>query len=795
MRRIACVLVLLAAGAVAPAGCSCNSTASGASDANGTGDGGVCDPACSGDLVCRYMTCVPPPAPCTTNTDCTGDDHCDVPTSECLPWGVGDGTPSSDPTCKRTPVPGVFFPNAQCEWTAPPAGDPYPGHINVLATPMVATFYQSGEFSTPSIVFTSYNFTDGSAQSCEGTDPNYFGVIRIIDGRTCMQQATIAAPTVVASASVAIADLGGADGTPEIVAARTDGGLVAFTLDPTAGWTVLWQTTSTFGDLNCDWAGPSIHDLDNDGKPEIVFYGNVYDGATGATIDESLGATVDAIGTGYVPVIADVDGDGKAEMITSKALYTWDTTARKWALVNTLPGGDGHVAVADFGTYTADASADNRGALDGVPEIAVIYAGTAKVFTLGGRQVFSANLTYSDTDPMHRIGQGGPPTIADFDGDGRVEFASAGASAYQVFDPDCEGTPAAATCPSLRTDGILWVQSSQDYSSNTTGSSVFDFDGDGRAEVVYGDECFTRVYDGVTGKVVYSRYRTSCTWYENPVIADTDADFNAEIVSTSNTNCATTCPAVDPIFDGVQCLDDSDCPSTTTCGREAASDALGRCRCTQDADCGNDGFVCLDPAAGASAAGKVCRASHPADAEASGVRVLADSLDRWINTRSIWNQHAYSVTNIGDDGKVPKTSAWLANWKQPGLNNYRQNSPGTGETAGAIADLTVKQAKVSCDASGPTIVADVCNRGTEPVAQGLPVAVYGSGTGGARALECTTATVGRLYPGDCETVQCAWTGSERGAGSVVVDDRGNGMGIDSECREDNNTLAITVSCP
>ena len=37
---------------------------------------------------------------------------------------------------------------------------------------------------------------------------------------------------------------------------------------------------------------------------------------------------------------------------------------------------------------------------------------------------------------------------------------------------------------------------------------------------VYGDECFTRVYDGVTGKVLYSRFRTSCTWYENPVVAD-----------------------------------------------------------------------------------------------------------------------------------------------------------------------------------------------------------------------------------------------------------------------------------
>lgn len=438
-------------------------------------------------------------------------------------------------------------------------------------------------------MFTSYNFTDGGAQSCESSDPtNYYGVIRIIDGRTCAQQATIAMPTVVASASVAIADIGGIDSTPEIVAARSDGGLVAWTLKPT-GWEVLWQTASTFADNLCDWAGPSIHDLDDDGIPEILFYGNVY------------------------------DNNGNA------------------------------LDVADFGTYPAN-GVDDRSHLDGIAEIALIRAGVAHVYTINGREVFTANLQGTTA------GNGGPPTIADFDGDGRVEFASAGATAYAVFDPDCTGTPDPTTCASMTTNGVLWADVSQDLSSNVTGSSVFDFDfdGDGRAEVVYGDECFTRVYDGLTGKVVYSRYRTSCTWYENPVIADVDADFNAEIVSTSNTNCNVSCPAVDPIFDGVQCREDSDCPRTTTCGRENASDVLGRCRCTQDSDCGGDGFVCLDPIAGPSTAGKVCRASHPANAAATGVRVLADSLDRWVNTRTIWNQHAYSVTNIDESGNGPR---------------------------------------------------------------------------------------------------------------------------------------------
>ncbi|HEY4241462.1 MAG TPA: FG-GAP-like repeat-containing protein [Kofleriaceae bacterium] len=741
------------------------------------GDGSVCDPACDDGTVCRYGTCVPPPQSCTKSADCPGDTYCD-PNLECIPFGVGPGG-TTDPTCTRTPVPGVFFPGAQCEWLGPPDGDPFPAHTNVLGTPVVAEFGGGGEFPTPSIAFISYNFTDGGSQSCASSDPTDFGVIRVIDGGSCAQEATLSDVTVVASSSLAVADLDG-DGTPEIVAARSGGGLVAYSIK-NGTWGVLWQSASTFGAGLCDWAGPSIHDLDDDGVPEIIFYGDVFD-AQGNLLDGSLGDIDDDLGVGFLPVVADTDGDGIPELVTPSGLYPWDAANRRWGTPRALPGTGGLVAVADFGTFPTGGVGDDRSTLDGIAEIAVIDHGVATILSQDGRVVFQAALQGST------IGSGGPPTVADFDGDGRAEFASAGATAYSVFDPDCVGTPDPATCPSMRTDGVLWSQTSQDLSSNVTGSSVFDFDGDGRAEVVYGDECFTRVYDGVTGQVLYSRFRTSCTWFENPVIADVDGDFNAEIVSTSNTNCDVSCPDVDPIFDGVQCLDDADCPSATTCGRENAGDTLGRCRCSQDADCGGDGFVCLDPIAGPSAAGQVCRASHPADAAATGVRVLADRLDRWVNTRPIWNQHAYSVTNIDAGGHVPRTSQWLRNWTQPGLNNFRQNSPGDGETAGDIPDLTVAEVKVDC-ASGPAILANICNRGTEPVAQGVPVTIY-SGS----SIACSATTTAQLFPGGCTTVQCAWTAGN-GAGAVVVDDHGDGSGIVLECREDNNKADFTVACP
>src|SRR5690242_2276566 len=107
----------------------------------------VCNPPCEGDDVCRYDACVPPPTPCHANADCPGDQYCDVSRMECLPLGVGHGG-DSDPECKRDPVPGVFFTGAQYEWTGPAPND-FPAHVNVLATPVVATFYSKGELSTP----------------------------------------------------------------------------------------------------------------------------------------------------------------------------------------------------------------------------------------------------------------------------------------------------------------------------------------------------------------------------------------------------------------------------------------------------------------------------------------------------------------------------------------------------------------------------------------------------------------------------------------------------------------------
>jgi len=726
------------------------------------------------------MVCVPDPAPCTTTEDCNGDFYCDTSASECLPFGVGPGG-TSDDSCTRDVIPGVFFPDVQCEWLGPPAGDPYPDHTNVLGTPVVVNFRNSGdpELGRPSIVFITYNGDDGGAPACEGITAGFTAVIRVVDGRNCQQTANIDAPLAIPSSTLAVGDITG-DGIADIVAARAGGGLAAWTLNATNGFDLLWQTTSTIGAGVCNWAGPSIHNLDSDDdRPEIMLHGAVFD-ADGNELTSALGTLTLGLGTGYVPVVAHMDDDAQPELVTGTAIFGWVAASGAWQLETVLGTSDANVAVADLGTFDANAANDDRSTLDGVPEIVTVGSGVVTVYTSTGRSIFSIAVPGG--------GFGGPPTIADFDGDGRAEFATAGGTAYSVFDLDCLGTPEPMTCPSLRDDGVVWSRPSQDSSSNRTGSSVFDFEGDGIAEAVYGDECFTRVYDGSTGDVAYSRYRRSCTWYENPVIADTDSDFGAEIIITSNTNCpGITCPAVDPIFDGVRCFDQSDCPGTTSCVREMDADALGRCRCTLDADCGGDGFVCIDPIAGPSPKGKVCRAANPGVGSALGIRVVGDQLGRWVATRPVWNQHGYAVTNVNDDGTIPRADEWQRNWRGEGLNNFRQNSPGDGAGAGLMPDLTMRNPSFTCSGGSVDIIVEACNRGTEPVADGVAVNIYDGST-----LVCTTTTNSILPPGFCEEVTCTWDSPPSSATDLtaVVDNDATSKGEHVECRETNNLVTV-----
>ena len=80
--------------------------------------------------------------------------------------------------------------------------------------------------------------------------------------------------------------------------------------------------------------------------------------------------------------------------------------------------------------------------------------------------------------------------------------------------------------------------------------------------------------------------------------------------------------------------------------------------------------------------GNVCRMQHgnvtdkqTADKSFTGIRVYRDKLDRWASSRAMWNQHAYSITNVSDDGIIPPTSGTRRNWEQAGQPKQRPANP------------------------------------------------------------------------------------------------------------------------
>ncbi len=762
-------------------------------DCDQVGDSGIqCGLFCCAESeLCLSGACVRDTGDCDDDGDCQEDSYCHE--GDCIPYGTGPRG-ELNPDCTRLTIAGLFQPALQCEWTGPESGE-FPNHLQVLGTPAVADFDfdANEEMVRPSIVFNTYDALDGDS----GVMTDLDGVLRIIDGATCQTQFSLG-PYLNGCNPVAIGDLDGdPDGRPEIVAHLNTGGVIAYKYNAgNESWDVLWTGHDSSGNPvvftegATGWGGPSLVDLDDDGSPEVLSGGLVYD-ASGLLIDNGLGLSV-LFQVGF-PVAADLDNDGKVELAGGNAVWEFDPVARTWVAEWSTADGSGYTAVADFGTYTADPGQDDRTTLDGIAEVAVVAGGKVRIDTLGGRTVFGP------VDLPASSG-GGPPTIGDFDGDGRAELAAAASDSMTIFDPDCTGVPDVATCPSLQTNGILWTQPSQDHSSNITGSSLFDFEGDGQVEAVYADECFVRVYRGTDGTVLYSQWRSSCTWNENPIVADVDGDFSSELVVPSNQSCGIspqnmgstnyeTSPhgnPMDPLFVGLPCKEPADCMSLV-CDQ-------GYCRCTDDAQCPGGGFVCAAPPAGTPGAGSTCRAEWLGSI--NGVRVYRDSLDRWVGSRTIWNQHAYAITNVNEDGTIPRTSAAQLNWQVTGLNNFRQNIQGDLNPQHS-PDMTAGNGafQIRCDDDGNlTMTVRVCNRGTNPFAAGAGVGFFDGDPDQGGTLICAVATTRDLFPGDCEEIICIWPDApvDDPHDVTVVADHDSQR---SECLESNNRAVIQgVTC-
>ncbi|UJR86334.1 FG-GAP repeat domain-containing protein [Sandaracinus amylolyticus] len=691
------------------------------------------DTCCGEGEVCVEDACVTPGSTCADDYDCLDEGtYCEPTIGRCL-------ANPAPPLCEVRPDFDDVELDVEWHWQGVEVGGRR--YQNVGATPVVGDVSGDG---VPDVVVAVYGVpVEGGGDPVNGDT-----VLVAIHGGTGALLWSVGPTDGPQPHSVAaLANLDPSDDALEVVYKLRSSGLRVLDGDGTAELARI-----TTGSAASSRSGPSIADMDHDGVPEIAAGCHVMSfermgaGWTLRTRGDA-GACGEPSQSFASPAVANLDGDPELELTTGGAAYGLDGT-RLWPAAGTTPQ-HGLAAVADLD-------------VDGDPEVISIRGGaiTVRDGATGAVLVGAGGTWLAANVAIPGGGNGGAPTVADFDGDGLPEVATAGRGCYAVYDPDClpDATrpraggdctrPAddpASTCDDSPSAFLRSARVTQDVSSSVTGSSVFDFQGDGIAEVIYNDECFLHVYDGRDGRELLAtpRPNSSRTILEYPLVVDVDRDGNSEIVLPANNDQG----------DRDGCL-------------AQWVDALGV------AD-----VAALPP--------EFRNGSF-------GVFAFGDPNDRWVRTRPIWNQFAYHVTNVDDRGGIPTSED--DNWSVDGLNNYRQNVQGAGVFN--APNLTVALDAVAlCGSSSIRLSAVITNAGSRGVPAGVPVEFVETAPT-ARTIT-TSATTRPLLPGASEriTITVSDVPFDTDLAYEVRVDGATATDPVIECNEDDNASSAMDRCP
>lgn len=376
------------------------------------------------------------------------------------------------------------------------------------------------------------------------------------------------------------------------VNAKDKPGLLAFEDDGTLKWSTKVSEAVFINTSGC--LGVNLADLDGDGKVEIIAGVGVFDSKDGSLKWSNAGELASRMGAlSLATIVADLDMDGfldvvtgnygfdrdgnmmydRSDLIQPRSTSVMDFMATRANLIGVIP------LVANF---------------DDDPEPEVIISGGRGIFMLDPpdyKTKFKYNHGLASSDPS----KFGPATVADFNGDGRPQIGIGTSVGFALLNHRLEEMWVADTSiPAKNAPGILTTSQEMVDKVLLTGSTAFDFLGDGTAEAIYADRYSMLVLDGKTGDVVMGWPRMA--GQDFPVVADVDNDQSAEIVFANIV-------------------------------KETAEQPL------------------------------------------PSVVVLGDEKDRWVPTRRIWNMGSYHVTNILEDSRIPMRKP--PNWET--LNTFRTN--------------------------------------------------------------------------------------------------------------------------
>jgi hypothetical protein len=369
---------------------------------------------------------------------------------------------------------------------------------------------------------------------------------------------------------------------------------------------------------------PALGDIDGDGLPEVIA-----NDPTGHLVAyDHMGHikwTSPNVGTYFADLyqycsaiaIFDLDGDGKPEIIDGfevldnqgNHLFSYDPTMTSWA-----------------GSYycPAPTAADLDG--DGLPE--VIFGNAA--------YHHDGSLYWSIDAPP------GQPQVADFDGDGIPEVFVAGENGLVV----------------LSHDGKQIIGPTQSFDPGVSSTcwskpgAVGDFDGSGHPSIMDGSCGHFGVWHVALGDAGTTAGLTLA--WDQP-ISDPSGIASSTAFDFLGRGFA------DAVYGDEAHLwvYDGDTGALELQGNRSSGTLI---EYPVVADVDNDGsadIVVVSNSGGGSGG-----------TYTNTVEVFQDAQKRWAPTRRIWNQHAYSVTNVNEDGTIPAhmTPSWTY------VNTFRMNA-------------------------------------------------------------------------------------------------------------------------
>ncbi|MEP0367644.1 MAG: LamG-like jellyroll fold domain-containing protein, partial [Cyclobacteriaceae bacterium] len=463
---------------------------------------------------------------------------------------------------------------------------------------------------------------------------------------------------------------------------------------------------------------PGIADFNQDGIPEVYYKDEILNAQTGAVRvaggKASPGTYSWYYDVAYGTLALDIlssgcngDCDG-LELITGGEIYSVDIDAGTLTLekslddvINAAPYNLTDYEFRYYRTYisAADFNLDGNvdiilsGAVDnnqGNPQTTVFAWDVANDALIGDGY-------YQDTGNNWSRGTG-RINIADLDDDGELNLAYVSGNILYALDEDMN---------------LLWKTGIKEVSSGFTGCTMFDFNGDGRTEIIYrSEESLLVITTDTDGNPVISGESRACvsrTSEEYPVVADVDGDGASEI-------CVT---------------------------------------CVTDDNMSIDG-------------------NNYVNTQYSQVRVFeADAGEVWQPSRKVWNQHAYFNVNVNDDLTIPivqqdhtrifgnedcQTGDPIENRALNGFLNQSTYIDETGCPSYVSPDINlagnISATKSVCPGTNFQVSFDIENTGDADISGQLPVTFYAGDPFDASSVRLNTEieTITNFEVGDVLTV-------------------------------------------